>query len=95
MKNNNLKWVVIALIIVVSCISIGYAAYSTILNISSVHASKPRENKYAYDSSNENWHGPRTGYQYLPSTSEWNNPGLIIPGTRQIVTETGSTSTSG
>lgn len=25
--------------------------YSTILNILSVHSSKPRENKYAYDSS--------------------------------------------
>ena len=50
---------------------------------------------YAYDSSNENWHGPRTGYQYLPSTSEWDNPGLIAPGTRQIVAENGNGSTSG
>ena len=50
---------------------------------------------YAYDSSNENWHGPRTGYQYLPSTSEWDNPGLIAPGTRSIVAENGNGSTSG
>ena len=50
---------------------------------------------YAYDSSNENWHGPRTGYQYLPSTDEWNNPGLIAPGTRSIAAENGNGSTSG
>ncbi len=50
---------------------------------------------YAYDSSNQNYHGPRTAYQYLPDTSTWNNPGLIAPGTRQIVAQNGATSTSG
>ena len=50
---------------------------------------------YAYDLSNENWHGPRTGYQYLPSTSTWSNPGLIAPGTRSIVAENGNGSTIG
>ena len=40
---------------------------------------------YSYDYSNQNWHGPVDAYQYLPSTSEWNNFGLIPPGTRQIV----------
>ena len=50
---------------------------------------------YAYDSNNQNYHGPRTGYQYLPSTSEWDNPGLIAPGTRSIVAENGNGSTSG
>ena len=50
---------------------------------------------YVYDSSDENWHGPRTAYQYLPSTTEWNNPRLIAPGTREIVAENGATSTSG
>ncbi len=49
---------------------------------------------YEYDLSNENWHGPRTGYRYLPSTSEWDNPGLIAPGTRQIIAENGNGSTS-
>ena len=53
------------------------------------------QTRYAYDSSKENWHGPRTGYQYLPSTSEWDNPGLIAPGTRSIVEENGNGSTSG
>ena len=50
---------------------------------------------YAYDSSNQNYHGPGTGYQYLPDTSTWNNPGLIAPGTRSIVAENGNGSTSG
>ncbi len=50
---------------------------------------------YAYDSSNENWHGPRTAYSYLPGTDTWNNPGLIAPGTRQIVAENGNGSTIG
>lgn len=50
---------------------------------------------YAYDSSSQNYHGPRTGYQYLPDTSAWNNPGLIAPGTRAIKAENGNGSTSG
>ena len=50
---------------------------------------------YAYDSSNQNYHGPRTAYSYLPDTSTWNNPGLIAPGTRSIVAENGNGSTSG
>ena len=50
---------------------------------------------YEYYSINQNWHGPRTAYQYLPSTSTWSNPGLIAPGTRSIVAENGATSTSG
>ncbi len=52
-------------------------------------------NTYAYDSSEENFHGPRTAYQYLPSTTEWDNPGLIQPGTRNIIAQNGSGSTSG
>ena len=50
---------------------------------------------HSYDSSGENWHGPRIGYQYLPDTSIWSNPGLIAPGTRQIVNENGGTTTIG
>ena len=53
------------------------------------------QSTYAYDSSNENWHGPRDSYSYLPDTSTWNNPGLIAPGTRSIVAENGNGSTSG
>ena len=53
------------------------------------------QTKYAYDSSNENYHGPRTAYQYLPSTTEWDNPLLITSGARSIVTENGNNSTTG
>ena len=59
--------------------------------------SKDMDNKttHEYDSAWENNHGPRDGYQYLPSTSEWDNPEIIAPGTRQIVNENGETTTSG
>ena len=50
---------------------------------------------YAYDSQNKNQFGPRTAYQYLPSTSEWDNPHLILPGTRQITSETGELTSGG
>ena len=49
---------------------------------------------YAYDESGENWHGPRTAYQYLPSTTEWSNPNLIAPGTRQITNNEGTLTTN-
>ena len=50
---------------------------------------------YAYDSAKKNIYGPRTGYQYLPSTSDWNIPGAILPGTRSIVNEIGTKTTAG
>ena len=48
---------------------------------------------YEFDYSGKNWHGPRTAYQYLPNMSEWTNPGLIAPGTRQILSSKGTTDT--
>ena len=53
------------------------------------------QNNYAYDSSNQNYHGPRTAFAQLPSTTQWSNGGIIAPGTRQIVAENGNGSTSG
>jgi len=50
---------------------------------------------YAYDSAKKNIFGPRTGYQLLPSTIEWTNPKLILPGTRTITSETGGNVTKG
>ena len=52
------------------------------------------KNIYAYDSSFENWHGPITLVSQLPSTSQWSNVSLKNT-TRQILAETGATSTSG
>jgi len=54
------------------------------------------QNNYAYyASANENWHGPVTAAAQLPSTTQWSNSQIIAPGTRQITTDTGTTSTSG
>ena len=49
---------------------------------------------YAYDSSGENWHGPRTAIEELPSTSEWRNVSLTS-SVRNIVTENGTKTTTG
>ena len=48
---------------------------------------------YAYDESNENWHGPVTAIKQLPTTSQWKT--TLTNTRRQITTETGATSTSG
>jgi hypothetical protein len=53
------------------------------------------QSTYAYDSNNQNWHGPRTAYRYMPSISDWDNPLIIAPGTRQIVTDNNRTETNG
>ena len=49
---------------------------------------------YAYDVSGENWHGPVTAIEDLPSTSEWRNVSLIS-SVRSIVTENGTNQTNG
>ena len=51
--------------------------------------------KYMYYELEENYHGPLTAYQYLPSKDEWPNPGLIKPGKRQIINALGNSSTNG
>ena len=48
---------------------------------------------YAYDSTKENWHGPQTAIQQLPTTNQWKT--TLSNTRRQITTETGSTSTAG
>ena len=48
---------------------------------------------YAYDESNENWHGPVTAVKQLPTTSQWKT--TLKNTKRQITTETNTTSTSG
>ena len=47
---------------------------------------------FAYDSSNQNWHGPRTAIEQLPSTSEWRNVSLKN-STRAILNENGGNTT--
>ncbi len=46
-----------------------------------------------YDTANENWHGPATAIQQLPTTNQWKT--TLTNTKRQITTETGATSTAG
>lgn len=48
---------------------------------------------YAYDESNENWHGPKTAVKQLPTTTQWKT--TLTNTKRQITTETGAISTAG
>ena len=60
-----------------------------------VENGKPSNSKtYAYDTSGENWHGPVTAIEQLPSTSEWINVSLTS-SVRNIVTENGTKTTTG
>ena len=49
---------------------------------------------YAYDSSGENWHGPRTAVSQLPTISQWNNVSLKN-STRTILNENNENITKG
>ena len=58
-----------------------------------VSEGKPNNAKYyQYDSSGENWHGPRTAIEQLPTTSQWANVSLFNTE-RKLVNEYGTTST--
>ena len=48
----------------------------------------------AYDSSEENWHGPRTAIANLPTVNQWSNVRLSST-TRAITAEYGQTATAG
>ena len=68
---------------------------AVLIYYSNVSAGVPSNSTtYAYYSSaNENWHGPVTAIQQLPTTSQWKT--TLTNTKRQITTETGTTSTSG
>ena len=60
-----------------------------------VSAGNPSNTKnYAYDSSGENWHGPRTAIAQLPTTSQWTNVRLTND-VRSITTSAGGNTTTG
>ena len=67
--------------------------YATLIYYNNVKAGEP-DNKatFAYDSSNENWHGPVTGYVELPSTREWTKV-TLLQDTRQLLNEKGEATT--
>ena len=55
----------------------------------------PNKNaKYAYDSSGENFYGPRTAIAQLPTASQWSNVSLKN-STRAILNENGGNTTTG
>ena len=68
---------------------------AVLIYYNNVSAGKPSNNTtYAYDSSGENWHGPRTMLGQLPTTSQWSNVSLTN-NVRSIITNVGSNTTSG
>ena len=47
---------------------------AVLIYYNNVSAGNPSKNSlYAYDGSGENWHGPRTAIEQLPTTSQWSN----------------------
>ena len=68
---------------------------AVLIYYNNVENGKPSNTKTsAYDSSGENFHGPRTAVEELPSTSEWRNVSLTS-NVRNIVTENGTKTTAG
>ena len=68
---------------------------AVLIYYNNVSAGNPsNKTTYAYDSSNENWHGPRTAIVQLPTTSQWINVSLKNT-TRTITTEKGTNKTTG
>ena len=62
---------------------------AVLIYYNNVSNGKPSKNAtYAYDASKENWHGPVTAIEELPSTSEWRNVSLKN-STRAILNENG------
>jgi hypothetical protein len=68
---------------------------AVLIYYNNVENGKPSNSKLvSYDASGENFHGPRTVIEELPSTSEWRNVSLTS-SVRTITTEKGTNSTTG
>ena len=66
---------------------------AVLIYYNNVSGGKPSNDKYyQYYTSSENWHGPLTAIQQLPTTSQWSNVSLSNTE-RKIVNEYGTTST--
>ena len=66
---------------------------AVLIYYNNVSEGKPNNAKYyPYDSSGENWHGPRTAMEQLPTTSQWSNVSLFNTE-RKLINEYGTTST--
>ena len=68
---------------------------AVLIYYNNVEKGKPSNSKLvAYDKSGENFHGPRTAIEELPSTSEWRNVSLTS-NVRSIIAQDGTNSTTG
>ena len=68
---------------------------AVLIYYNNVSAGSPSNNTtYAYDSSGENWHGPQTAIEQLPTISQWSNVSLKNT-TRTILNEKGGNATMG
>ena len=68
---------------------------AVLIYYNNVSTGNPSNTKnYAYDSSVENFHGPRTAIEQLPTTVQWSNVRLTN-NVRSITTNTGSNTTTG
>ena len=68
---------------------------AVLIYYNNVSAGTPNKNTtYAYDNSGENWHGPRTAFMQLPTTSQWSNVSLKNTS-RAILNENGGNTTTG
>ena len=68
---------------------------AVLIYYNNVEKGKPSNSKFvAYDSSGENFHGPRTAIEELPSTSEWRNVSLKN-SVKAILNENGGNTTKG
>ena len=68
---------------------------AVLIYYNNVSTGNPSKNSlYAYDSSGENWHGPRTAISQLPTTSKWNNVNLKNK-IRSILNENNENTTKG
>ena len=68
---------------------------AVLIYYNNVSAGNPSNTKnYAYDSSGENWRGPRTAIAQLPTTSQWSNVSLKNT-TRAILNDNVNNTTTG
>ena len=67
---------------------------AVLIYYNNVSSGQPANKVYAYDSSGENFHGPRTAIAQLPTSSQWNNISLKN-NTRMILNEGGGNTTTG
>ena len=66
-------------------VSSPYPEYATLISSNSVSAGSPSNTAmFAYDSTNNNWYGPRTAIAQLPETTLWKDVGLY-KNTRTIL----------